>query len=289
MSTEDGSVLKWVDIAHPKRSSYMQILSEALTQAGCRNQLEEIEILDETDPKSLIETVLAKYNQVRLGPPYSHLVRTFLKTSELFFRQLGVADCLIHQGGQWWPRSCLYEGLKMALKAYGEKLDLGSSVLVVGSGVAARSSIVALTQAGFKKVNISCRNPESGRKLIEFLQNYFFGIEFEFIHKDNLVSLPGVNSVVVNATPCVEDNELLKELCYLNFLKREGLVIELNLAPVKTPLVIEAEQVGAYALYGYEIASWADAIWAQWIARVHINRVAYAERLAQLFDLPEDL
>ncbi|MEQ1879281.1 MAG: hypothetical protein ABL958_21780, partial [Bdellovibrionia bacterium] len=101
---------------------------------------------------------------------------------------------------------------------------------------------------------------------------------------------PGMHSLVVNTTPLVENNEIVRELQFYNFMKEGGAVIDMIMVPPVTPLLEEAEQIGAKIVRGFEIAAEVDAVWVKKAFGISIDLNAYSTALGQkMAEVPIDL
>ncbi|MEZ4871496.1 MAG: hypothetical protein R2827_04455 [Bdellovibrionales bacterium] len=103
---------------------------------------------------------------------------------------------------------------------------------------------------------------ESAEQFVADSARFLFDVQLSYIPQERLVTLPGVHGVVVNTMSMSENNNLLEDLCYFNFLEMNGLVIDTNLHPLQSLLLQEAESVGAWTIPGHEIVSATDAQWS---------------------------
>ena len=279
--------MKWVEIAYPCFRERSLALNDFLKAKGIEAEVEFIDC----DPKQFPE-ILAdakkKYDQIRVDSPFGEMIVSLQHTQSLVARQLKAADSLVHENADWWVRSSLYLAIGQMLTERHISIDINNSVLVVGAGAAARTVVAALFRAGFKNFLITNKFDEQGHVFISDLKKHFFGVSFEYVPMERLVLLPGTNVLIVNTTPFVESNDLLKELYYFNFLKRNGMVWDLTLFPTDTQLLQEARNIGIETVHGYEIAALSDCIWAEWVTGQKISRAEYQESLkVRLESLPK--
>jgi shikimate 5-dehydrogenase len=199
----------------------------------------------------------------------------------IFIDRLKAADSIVKWQDQWVLRSAAYEGFTKVCAEIGELFDLESSVLIVGAGSAARLTLAVLYRAGFKKFGISDKTTSKVDTLAAELRKVYFGAEIKNIPKDDLILLPGNFGVLVNTTPLVEGNEILDELSYFNFFKRNGVAIDFTIKPVDTPLLMEALDVGAHIVRGFEISKYTDVVWAEWFCGAQLDPAVYGRRLEE--------
>jgi len=270
--------MKWVEIAFPCFRERSTALNDFLNSKGIKSEVEFIDC----DPKQFPEILKGakeKYDQIRVDSPFGEMIVSLQHTQSLVARQLKAADSLVHEKSEWWVRSSLYLAIGQMLTERNMAADLKSSVLVVGAGAAARTVVASLFRAGFKSFLITNKFDEQGHVFISDLKRHFFGVNFEYVPMERLVLLAGTNTLIVNTTPFVESNDLLKELYYFNFLKRDGMVWDLTLHPTDTPLLQEARNIGITGVPGYEVAALSDCIWVEWVTGQKISRSEYQEIL----------
>jgi shikimate 5-dehydrogenase len=191
---------------------------------------------------------------------------------------LGVVDGMVKTEHGWWPLCALYESFGQLLIELGQNLDMRGSAFVAGAGSAARIAIAAFFKAGFNRFLITGFDPDESEKMLKDMRKRFFGMEIGFVPMDKIVLLPGECSVAINCTPSVEENALLRELSYLNFLKRPGLLLDLSMGKPNI-LMQEAEDVGVKVVTGFELAARSDVLWAKWAFQTELVLADYQLKL----------
>ncbi len=258
-----SEVFKWAEIASSPSPFRYQVLCEMLNNKGFKNSVDYIGVKP-SDFETELKRILNEYQSIRVGSPYGSNVLSYFQYQSALLNKINAADTIIKQDKDQWKLVAVnLEAFKRILRKYGSQLKLDSSALIVGSGAAARFAIYALLEVGYKKIKISNQFHEQAKELINELHKNIFGINFEFVPEDELVLLPGTNSVLINTTPSVETNRILRELYYFNFLRPDGLVIDFTFLPLNTPLIKEAEDIGIKAVRGYEIFAWSDIYWSK--------------------------
>lgn len=276
-------MLRWLEIAGQCSEVRFRVLSEFMRSNGVENEVQFINCDAHDFPRVLSESI-GDYNALRIGTPFGMTTLDHFEGQPSTMMFLKAADGVIFEQGKWWPRSSGYRGLQKVLGEVGRDLDLNSSILVVGSGAQARVACAAFSKLGFRRFLITSRNDEHAEELVKQLERHFFNLEFKVVPQDQLVLLPGVSSAVINTTPYALDNDLLTELYYFNFLQSSGVVIDLNLQPLETPLIREAKVMGVNVVMGSEVASWSDILWCQWVTGKTFDRSVYRDALeAALF------
>jgi shikimate 5-dehydrogenase len=153
-----------------------------------------------------------------------------------------------------------------------------ASVMVAGAGGAARAAIAAFFKAGFRKFLITNFDESEAAQMMDEVKRRFFSLDLQWVEMDKIVLLPGESAVLVNCTPVVEDNILLSELSYLNFLKRPGFLFDLAISEKESPLTHEAKDAGVQVINGLEMAAMTDVIWAGWAFQTKLDFATYFEK-----------
>lgn len=271
-------MFKWLEISLEKNTQRYKFLSDFLTNNGLINQVDFLETSLEDFPKALEES-LRNYDGIRIGRGLGEVVLEHLPTHSMIVNKIKAADAIVKSEKTWWLRANAVEGFTRVLKTFGEKFDFNSSVLIVGSGAAARVATTSLFMCGFKNFSISSLDKEKVESMISGLSRTHLGVNFKGVLKEDLILLPGSHGVMVNTTPMTEDNPMLAELYYFNFFKSGGLAVDFSILPIETTLLKGAKDVGAECIYGYEIAAATDIIWCEQILGRELDSTNYAESL----------
>lgn len=274
-------IFKWAELAHTPTPLRFEVLSEYLNEKGFKNEFSAIE----TKPfeiEEVLSEALKNYQALRLGSPYGIQALGLFDFQPAFISYLQAADSILKKGNNWELMASTVQGFERQVIMFGKNIDLNSSVLIVGSGASAKFAIHTLIKIGIKKIYVSNQFAEQAHQLIEELEKKYFGVKLEFVPEDQLVLLPGSNSVLVNTTPLVESNNILKELYYFNFLKPNGLAIDFTFVPINTPLVKGAQQIGIRTIKGYEICAWGDLQWAKNFCPFELNYEEYELKIQKV-------
>lgn len=266
--------LSWVEIAQYPSPERLDVLSKYLSDRKIENKIEYIQA-DSSNLSEVLKLNLQKFDAIRIGRGVGDCVHSHFNNNSFFVQRVGTADCALKINGQWELRCALHEALTQICGQVGKRFDLDSHVLVVGTGAVARAAIAALTRAGFSKFGVSDQKIEKVIKFCDQMKNVFFNTEFKPIPKDEIILLPGIYGVLVNTTPLQEGNEILDELSYFNFFTKNAIVFDFTLKPIKTPLLIEAQDIGGFPVFGFETAALADAIWVNWLLGSTVDMSGY--------------
>ncbi len=276
-------VKKWTNISPTNEEQRWRLLSEKLTALGAANEytpwagsnsdFEDISLMDQ-------------FNHVRMSTSVGPRILKRLKVQSSWATLVGVIDGMVKQEHGWWPLCALYESFGQILIRVGQELDMRGSVLVAGAGGIARTAIAAFFKAGFKNILLTNFDVKEADGLIREIRGKMFGMNIQWVPMEKIVMLPGESSVLVNCTPSIEENALLVELSYLNFLKRPGFLFDSSRYPKTSVLVQEALDSGVNVIDGVEIAARADVLWAKWAFGVDLPFDQYYKDFQEMLAKP---
>lgn len=271
--------MKWGVIAKEDPSSQSQFLCDFLKQQGCENSWQWIQSTPENFADKIADAQ-EEFDALRIASPFGTKTLKLFPKHESWVGQVGAVDSLILFQKQWWPRPALTLAFNELLKLYGDKLDPRSRVLIVGAGAAARMIIAAIVKIGIKHITIANHVENTAQQLLMKLRRLFVGVEFESCSADKIILLPGSYGCLINTTPFVAENEIISELYYFNFLRTGGMVWDLVTAPLETPLIKEARDIGITTVCGDELLALCDKIWLQWaLPQQKFDLVLYQKNL----------
>ncbi len=272
-------MIKWVEISQFPSPERYDVLSRFLNENGIPNQVEYQKVSHSEYPDAL-KAAMLKFDTIRIGRGIGDITPQLFNNNTVFIEKMGAGDAVVKMHGKWCLRSTLYEGMIQVCSNVGHRFELDSHALIVGAGAIARASIAALSRSGFTKFGISDQSTERGEILCAQLRKMYFGAEFRLIPKQELILLPGIFGVLVNTTPLDEGNEILDELTYFNFFRKNAIAFDYTLRPVDTPLLKEAEEVGVFAVHGYELAVQSDKVWVEMVSGKSIDMSQYESALS---------
>ncbi|MBX3022106.1 MAG: hypothetical protein KF799_10570 [Bdellovibrionales bacterium] len=265
---------RWTSIATANEDARWNLLSERMKKQGIAN--EYVPWTGATDTFHDIAT-LKEFDHVRLSSRIGPRVLQSLKVQSTWTTMLGVIDGMVKNEHGWWPLCALYESFGQTLIRIGQQLDQRGNVFVAGAGGAARTAIIAFFKAGFRNFLLTNFVDSEADEMINDIRSKFFGLNIQWVPMDQIVLLPGETSVLVNCTPSVEENPLLIELSYLNFLKRPGFLVDISRSKKPSILVTEADDAGVNLITGVEIGARADVLWAKWAFQAEISPEEYMQ------------
>lgn len=166
-------------------------------------------------------------------------------------------DSIFYLDHKWWPQNFLIQALKQSIVKKNPHLDIRGAGYVTGQGAKARAAMFLLSQMGFAKIYWVLEEallPEDenfsfGKK--------FLGTEIQVLENSMLTMQASNGSILIN-TMSSDNQDLIKDLSYLNFLHKNGVVVDLNLFPLKSFLLDEAENAKVLNLSGSEVSGLRD-------------------------------
>jgi hypothetical protein len=272
-----ANLKKWTTLSSNDETTRWQTLSRAARENGADNEFVPwggggVEGLQNL-------SALEDFAHVRVSSSQALKMMKHLSLQSSWTTLLGMFDGMSRVDGRWWPLCGLYESFDQIIIQLGQGLDIGAGAMIAGAGGAARIAIAALAKRGFKNFLVTNFDRAEAENLMREVRAHFFGLTFKWVPMEGIVLLPAENSVLCNCTPSVEDNALLVELSYLNFLKRPGLLFDLGLGSKPSLLSQEASAAGVSVISGVELAARTDVLWAKWAFQVDLDPVEYRTRL----------
>ena len=271
-------MLKWVEISQYPAPERLSVLEKYLNSKGIENKVEYVQATKENFLEKL-KPLFSSFDSIRVGRGLGDAAPSHFNNNSVFIQKIATADCILKIHGQWQLRSSIYESLVEITSRVGARFDLESHVLLVGTGAVARASVAALARAGFSRFGVSDQSTERVQAFCAEMKKVFLGATWTPIPKDELILLPGQYGVLVNTTPLEEGNDILDELSYFNFFRKNAVAFDFTVQPIETPLLTEAKDVGVHPVYGFEIAGLADEIWVKWVLGENIDMSGYSALL----------
>jgi shikimate 5-dehydrogenase len=191
-------------------------------------------------------------------------------------RECGLVDAVVRLQSILWIRSYLRSALHQLILSHAPKLDTHSIVYVTGSDAQARLCAVVAIRMGFQKIVLISENYEEAQKIVLELTKNFFSLDFRVLRETQLTLQPNNGSLLLNTLPADTGGIVFEDLTYLNFLRKDGLVVDLPFAPaIQNPLLEEATHVGVRRLAGTEIWGLRDFLFLQELGAIQISATKY--------------
>lgn len=163
----------------------------------------------------------------------------------------------------------------------------GKRASILGTGGAARASVVGLSEKGIKYIDFYTRNIINSNQTLDYVRAKFPNIEFNVYQIQNIRSLEG-SSMIINATPIgmrgFMANEMPLELKDFNNIDRDAVIYDIVYNPIKTVLLRTAEEKGFRTIEGLDMlvyqAQRAIEIWTGKTPEFNIMKIAALKALS---------
>lgn len=232
-------------------------------------EIELIEISDEIkNQPELIYKHKVDFEVALLEPTVGEVVTDAAKEVLSEVKDLGWADLLIRQQKHLWPKLLSRHALRLSIIQAASDLDSHSVGYVTGKGPMARMAAAVLIQLGFERLAILSDDPVLVEKEISFMRRKYFGIQIHFLSESEMTMQPNNGSIIINTIAHDKESNILDDLPYLNYIKKEGLVVDLPFATGPNQLIDEAEHVGMRVLSGVTVRGMRDFILLQQLAEI---------------------
>lgn len=277
--------MKWLALGSTASHFRFELLSKMMKEKGIAQDLACHEY-PTTEFASQLLQALKNENKnlkcVRVSYPYGReILKPFTQLSR-DVRRVQAADLILPTEQGWWLENTLAKGFNKCLAQMGNKLDISRPVFVAGSGLAASTAVDGLIKMGVKKIGFTGPNPEKFGSWLKHLQREYFDVQFEVTAPEKIIELHGTFGTLVNATPLVPGNQLVRELYFFNFLTSPALVVDFNLIPLESPLIAEARAIEIQTIDGFEIAASTDAVFLDLVFQVALDINSYRNQLQEI-------
>jgi hypothetical protein len=199
----------------------------------------------------------------------------------------GLVDSLVFDGRNLWIRCYLRESLRRSILGRAPRLDTHSLCYVTGSQALARMGASVAIQMGFRRVAMISESSEDLEVFVERLRRVFFGIDLRILKETELTLQPNNGSLLINTIPADSGSLVFEDLTYLNFLQKQGLVVDLPFSARTNPLLEEARHTHVLELESSAVWGLRDYLFLQGILgkEIQISETDYLSRwLDHLFE-----
>ncbi len=173
-------------------------------------------------------------------------------------RLLGCADCLFYEDGAWWPRLNLKEAMRELIIKKAKNLDINESAFIIGEGPLLRLLASLVISFGFSKVFLVGLSIGDLHEQRDRLKKNFVGIDWRPMEASQLTMQTVGAAILINSIPLEPNPSLMNDLAYFNFMKNQGLVVDLNVFPLESGLIEEAHRANLRVLSGFQVRAQQD-------------------------------
>jgi hypothetical protein len=173
-------------------------------------------------------------------------------------KEMGFVDCILLQNSKNWLRCFLAQALRQSIIDEHSTLNTHQAAFVTDGGAWTHLCCSLLMQMGFKNIVILSEDVDSSQSKFKSTQAKYFGSQISYLSFDKLTEQPSHASVLINLLDSTEKPELYGDLLYLNFLKRDSLVIDLFSDQVTSALTEESVVAGVHSFTGLLVLALRD-------------------------------
>lgn len=162
-------------------------------------------------------------------------------------RKLEVFDSLFRDSGALLPRLVMPEALRQFLVHGAKGIDIREPAFIVGDTPMVRVAGAVLADMGYGIVYLVGEG-EALQNEKAILKRAQFGVQYQIVNPENLTLQAVSASLLVNTASLPEGDLFLNDLSYFNYMKPEGIVLDLNPVDEEKPLLKEAEDANLKTL-----------------------------------------
>ncbi|HVK60306.1 MAG TPA: hypothetical protein VM432_02100 [Bdellovibrionales bacterium] len=280
----ESKPMRWCEISDSSEKVRFEALSAAMKSSGHENSVEFFTVTKD-DFGAQLAAVEREFDGIRLSGNASEWIFQQTERMPSLTATLNTADALAREetkeGIRWWSRAYLLDGLNRTLAASKTTPDISGAVFILGARPITRVLIASLARIGFSRFNIVDPDETKAQEFCENLKKRLFGLDVHSVARHYMTQLPGIHSFAANVLEHGKDDGTIQELFYFNFLKPNGLWLDLPLSPFNQALEAEAVAVGASILDSSSVLSQTDALWLNECFGVEISPQTLKEKFDQ--------
>lgn len=157
-------------------------------------------------------------------------------------RKLEVFDSLFRESGALLPRLIMPEALRQFLVFSAKEIDIRDPAFIVGDTPMVRIAGSVLADMGYATVYLVGEG-EALQEEKAVLKRAQFGVQYQIVNPENLTLQAVSASLLINTASLPEGDVFLNDLSYFNYMKPEGVVLDLN--PVNEEKLLLKEAMDA--------------------------------------------
>jgi len=214
--------------------------------------------------------------------PYKRAVMNYLDGIDERASDIGAVNTILNNEGEFIGYNTDSSGAVGALRDSGIDIWSGKDkTLIIGAGGAARAIGVPLAKAGWEII-VANRTPAKGKNLADMLNSHSSTTAISISEIGDAVS--DIN-LLINCTPLGMKGYPSESPIPVNLLRKDITVFDMVYSPMRTPLLMAAEKVGAKVIYGHEMfvrqGVEAFELWTQGKAPVDVMRKVVMDELGE--------
>jgi len=163
-------------------------------------------------------------------------------------RHLECCDIFLNEKRVLWPRVLLYDSLRESIVENFREHDIKEAGYVICNDLRGRILISLLLGLGHRKVYLVGDEPSFIQAEVDLLRRHHIGTEILSLPIHQLTLQTTRASILINAIDLTTHKHVLSNLAYFNFMKKEGLVLDLDFLRYQSPLLEEASKADLKSL-----------------------------------------
>lgn len=171
----------------------------------------------------------------------------------------GFIDGFLKEHDRYVPKCAYLDSFPQFFAKHSKFIDNSKGVLFVGDYEPCRAALISLFKLGFNQFYVLEGAAES--LFTQSVKRLMFGVKLESISVADLVNLSGQASVVLHGVSQADKVVGERELSYLNFLSRPGLLVDFLPDGFLSQVVNETQDEGLVLFDGNEIGRLTLAQW----------------------------
>ena len=202
--------------------------------------------------------------------PYKEKVIPMLDKIDSVASKLGAVNTIVKEDNQLVGYNTDLYGFTKGLIDYGGFNPDGKKALIFGAGGAARAAAFGLVDQNVSSLTIINRNYKRALSLSNELISHGFTCFAESLDYENIQDIIARSDLIVNSTPLGmnKHNEERMSILNSNKLRKSTYVYDLVYSPIQTPLIAQANAVGAKTLGGLPMLIYQGAsAFTMWTSR----------------------
>jgi shikimate dehydrogenase len=204
-------------------------------------------------PRGELEAGIESLKQIKIAGfnvtiPHKIEMMKFLDESSQECKTIGAVNTVSNDNGRLVGYNTDMDGFLEPIKKRNLSI-VGSDVLLVGAGGAARAIVAGFAKEKARKITIANRTREKGHSLAKFALS--LGIEADSISLDEAGKIAGSHKFIVNATSIGLKNE--PSPISAETINRDNVVYDIVYMPMNTDLISKSKKNSATVIYGYEM------------------------------------
>lgn len=199
------------------------------------------------------EALLAGARGARVEESLSDRIFTSLSLLPTRVRDLECFDSFLFDDGKWYPRALLFDALRELVVERVRDLDVRSCAYIIGTDELARIAGAVSVNLGFSRLYVVGEDEAVLAKTVSHLRRKFIGVEFHEVPAAAMTMQMVPAGLLINCEDLEENQGLLNDLSYFNFMKHNALVADIHLSADRSPLLEEALRAELRVLDGADI------------------------------------